>query len=169
MGAILGVVLALWVLGFGIFYLVLPKPLEDIPSVNAYAVFTGGEGRVYYGLTTLNHIPKPTLITGIHPETSLPDLLQEQDIQADTLALLTLDHTAQTTRQNIDVLLSWATKQELNEVGLITSHYHWPRVWVLAKLHTPNLKVVPMVVKYPTKPMFYLREYAKLWAVLFLK
>lgn len=165
--AIFGVML--WVCGFGVFYISLPTPLEQTPEVQAYAVFTGGEGRVLYGLKTLQTQPKPMLITGIHPETSLPDLLQNQQILVDTLALLTLDHTAQTTRQNMQVLQKWAQVNGLEHVGIITSHYHMPRVRLLAWLHAPQVKLVPMAVQYRTKPLFYLREYAKLWAVPVLK
>lgn len=165
--AIFGVIV--WVCGFGIFYISLPKPLKTIPAVQGYAVFTGGEGRVLYGLKTLQTHPKPMLITGIHPETSLPDLLQQQKIPVDTLTLLALDHTAQTTRQNIQVLQKWAQAHGLENVGLITSHYHMPRVRLLAWWHAPQVKLVPMAVRYPTKPLFYLREYAKLWAVPVLK
>jgi uncharacterized SAM-binding protein YcdF (DUF218 family) len=59
-------------------------------------------------------------------------------------------------------MTQWATAQGITNIGIITAHYHMPRVQVLLNkadvpLQTTLLPVVPQKVSW----VFWLREYNK--------
>ena len=163
--------------GFGVFYVWVSRGhpvgydvlVQQTAPLPAMAIFTGDVKRVSTGLVLLQKNPKPTLITGVHPHTSLPMLTQNITLTADQLAQLTLDHSAKTTRQNMLVLKDWVDHLGVARVGLITSHYHYPRIWLLAWLLGVEFELLPVPVVVTTPFSFYLREYVKLLNVLWIK
>ena len=165
---LLGILFSLYLLGFAAFVILLPSPFATLPAgLNGLATFTGGSGRVEAALKEAQKgFPGPILISGSHGTTTLPDMLaltataltptQQQFIVYDTAA---------TTRENILSLKAWAGYHQLGHIGLITSTYHVPRVWLLARIHAPHLRLTYLSVQPADpglRPLF--REYNKLLA-----
>lgn len=162
-----------YLLGFALFVMLLPTPFTTLPEdLDGLATFTGGSGRVEAALKEAQQgFPGPILISGSHEKTTLPDIL------AHTATALTpsqqshiVHDTAATTRQNITSLAAWAGHYKLTNIGLITSTYHVPRVWLLATLHARqlNLTFLPVQPADPgLRPLF--REYNKLLATPLLR
>ena len=131
--------------GFVLFLASLPGPFVGMPQVQYLAVFTGGSNRVD---TALDFLEKgydgPLLISGVHPDVKLPELLVGRDISAEEMALMTLDMSAMTTKQNVRNTAMWAKAQGAkvgDVVGIVTSTYHVPRVRLLLKTYAPALAV----------------------------
>ncbi|MFZ2620290.1 MAG: YdcF family protein [Alphaproteobacteria bacterium] len=159
----------LLILGFALFLALLPGPRPIPAEAQGLAVLTGGKGRVDYGLAALQQsLGIPVLITGVHPEATLADILQGRTLSDEQLLRLTLDHTALTTRDNVLVIKAWAAQHGITHVGLITSDYHQPRSYVLFKLLAPELAISPIPVQTQVPTDFLLREYGKLLAAPFL-
>ncbi|PIZ30405.1 MAG: hypothetical protein COY40_04720 [Alphaproteobacteria bacterium CG_4_10_14_0_8_um_filter_53_9] len=142
-------------LGFGLFLTAVPSPYKgDIPTTEGLAVLTGGSGRV---ATTLDHVRAgfagPVLISGVHPHVSLEDLEQGTPLPTEATDRLTLDKDALNTRLNVDNTRMWAEAHGLlrangKRVGIVTSTYHVPRVYLLSLWRAPSLSLV----FYPVRP-----------------
>lgn len=157
-----------YLLGFALFVMLLPAPFTTLPDdLDGLATFTGGSGRVEAALKEAQQgFPGPILISGSNEKTTLPDIL------AHTATPLTPSQqthivydTAATTRENITSLTAWAGYYKLTDIGVITSTYHIPRVWLLATLHARNLNLTYLPVQPADpglRPLF--REYNKLLA-----
>ncbi len=161
--------LALYAVGFGIYMLALPRPLVGLPPVDGLVVFTGGEGRVR---TTLELVAEgfvgPVLISGVYPAVRVRELEGAVALKRSQLAKVMLDKEALTTRENMTNTLRWADVWNLKRVGVVTSTYHAPRVWLLAWWYGAHsrLTVVP-VQPQRVKIGDLLREYSKLWLLPF--
>lgn len=157
--------LGVYGLGFGVFMLLLPKPLAGLPPVDGLVVFTGGEGRVRTALELVGDgFGGPVLISGVYPAVQVRELEGALALERSQLAKVMLDKQALTTRENMANTLRWADVWGLRHVGVVTSTYHAPRVWLLAWWSgaTDRLTVVP-VQPQRVGVVDLLREYSKLW------
>lgn len=169
----LSISLTFYVIGFAAFVVMLPEPFTTLPdNLDGLATFTGGSGRVEAALHEAEQgFPGPILISGSSRHTTLNAML------AHTSANLTPDQqthivydAAQTTRENIISLKAWAGYYRLDNIGLITSTYHVPRVRLLALMHARELSLTYLPVQPADpgiRPLF--REYNKLLAAPFLR
>ncbi|CAN5599938.1 hypothetical protein BH10PSE14_BH10PSE14_35360 [soil metagenome] len=123
------VLLALaWVLGFGLFMLLLPKPADD-RTTDAIVVMTGGPGRIDRGLALLErHAAQRMLVSGVAPEVRARELAVKYHRPA---ALFTccidLGHQAIDTRSNADETANWVRAHHYHTVRLVTSDWHLAR------------------------------------------
>lgn len=165
----------LYGLGLALFVAALPKPFTTVPSqVQGLAVFTGGSGRVATALTLIQQgFTGPVLISGRHPSSSLADMLElapgAPQLSDKQKAQVSLD-TAQSTHENMLALQQWATSQQLQHIGVITSTYHVARVrllhlWLAPQVGLTLLPVQPEDTSFKT----LLREYHKLLAFWWLQ
>jgi uncharacterized SAM-binding protein YcdF (DUF218 family) len=161
--ALLGGAVFLYLLGFFTYVALLPHTVHDVPrQVEALVVLTGGAGRLGHGLALMSAAQVPTLISGVHPRVSLADLTRGTQLKKDMLVLLTIDHAAQTTRQNIIATRRWSRSIGVKEVGVVTSHYHMPRARLLFAMYAPELNMTPLPIETSAPWSFLWREYAKL-------
>lgn len=138
-------------LGAGfLFYKEMPK---TVPAVDALegsrgvVVFTGGQGRVQAGFEVLEKFrgAEHLLISGVNPNTTREEMLRHgnlEDANAKFPGQLELDYRGQTTFGNIAQTRTWAAKNNLERVVLVTSSYHVPRAQLLLKERMPELGVV---------------------------
>ncbi len=166
------IVVGLWFFLFGVFILLMPFPKSNVPAdVQAIIVFTGDIGRVGYGLDLLSVTKDiPVLISGVHPRVSLADIVSDKNLMnSPKLSRLFLEHSAQTTRQNVLITKEWLAKRGINKIGLVTSNYHMLRCRILFARLSSDVEVVTLPVNMPTSWMFLVREYTKLWVLPWLK
>ena len=160
-------------LGFAIYVVTLPSPFTTIPdNLDGIATFTGGAGRVEAALRAAQRgYEGPILISGSHERSRLSDIISHT---ATELTPRQQEHivydAAQTTRENITSLTAWSGYHNLNNIGIITSTYHVPRVRLLTLLHARHLNLVYLPVQPADsglRPLF--REYNKLLVAPFLR
>ena len=159
-------VVLLYGLGFVAFLGSLPEPFVGMPKVQYLAVFTGGTNRVP---TALDIVEKgytgPLMISGVHPDVKLQELMVGRNIPPEAMANVTLDMSALTTKQNVRNTALWAVAQGASVgdvLGIVTSTYHVPRVKLLLKTYAPAL-AVQMIPVQPQELGIsaLLREYHK--------
>lgn len=117
-----------WVLGFGLFMLLLPKPGDD-SRTDAVVVMTGGPGRIDRGLDLVErHVAQRLLISGVAPEVRPRELAAKAH---KPLSLFTccvdLGHQAIDTRSNADETADWVRAHHYKTVRLVTSDWHLAR------------------------------------------
>ena len=125
---LLSVAVIAWALGFVLFTLLLPGPLEA-NTTDAVVVPTGGPGRIDRGLDLLRrHQAKRMLVTGVGAGVRKEDLAREY--RADTRLFdccVDLGRDAVDTRSNAGETAAWLTRQHYRSVRLVTSDWHLPR------------------------------------------
>lgn len=160
----LGVVALLWALGFALFMLAEPGPLEGAIT-DAIVVPTGGPGRIDRGLVLLKrHAARRMLVTGVAPEVRPGELAAEYDSSPQLFACcIDLGHQAVDTRSNAEETAAWVRQHRYRSVRLVTSDWHLPRARLeLVNALGKDVRVVGDGV--PSKPRFgiLIAEYNKL-------
>lgn len=155
----------LYVVGFGGFLVLLPKPTAGLPPVDGLVVFTGGEGRVRTALELVAAgFGGPVLISGVYPAVQVRELEGALALDRSQLAKVMLDKQALTTRENMANTLRWADVWGLRRVGVVTSTYHAPRVWLLRWWYEADDRLVVVPVQPQRSSVRdLLLEYSKLW------
>lgn len=162
-----------YALGFAAYVVSLPEPFTLLPDdLEGLATFTGGSGRVEAAMKAAQRgFDGPILISGSNHGTRLSDILARTSAQ---LTEVQQEHivydAAKTTRENITSLNAWAGYYNLDNIGVITSTYHIPRVRLLALMHARHLHLTYLPVQPADaglRPLF--REYNKLLVAPFLR
>ena len=168
---LLGLLALAWVLGFGLFMLLLPKPGDDTHT-DAVVVMTGGPGRIDRGLDLVErHVAQRLLISGVAPEVRSHELAVKYHKPAALFACcVDLGHQAIDTRSNADETADWVRAHHYHTVRLVTSDWHLARarLELVAELGN-DAQVIGDGV--PSNPRFglLLAEYNKLlirWVAL---
>jgi uncharacterized SAM-binding protein YcdF (DUF218 family) len=125
---ILGAIALLWSLGFVLFLLLMPEPLDD-RHTDAIVVPTGGAGRIDRGLALLKaHAAQRMLVTGVAPEVRPIDLAIEYHSDPALFACcIDLGRDAVDTRSNADETAAWVRRHKYRSVRLVTSDWHLAR------------------------------------------
>lgn len=125
---LLGVVALCWVLGFALFMVTLPKPLEG-STTDAIVVPTGGAGRIDRGLALLReHQARRMLVTGVAPGVRAIDLAREyRSSPALFDCCIDLGAEAVDTRSNAEETAAWVRAHDYRSVRLVTSDWHIAR------------------------------------------
>jgi uncharacterized SAM-binding protein YcdF (DUF218 family) len=148
LGRCLVVGLALLLGGFAWFAATLPAPLAgQLPPADGIAVLTGGPGRIEAGLALVQAGQgRVLLITGVHPNTTLPEILRLAEAGPGTEAgPITLGHWARSTRGNAIEVAAWARPRHLRTVRIVTAGYHMRR----ALLELRRVVGAPGAVAHP--------------------
>lgn len=124
----IAVLLLVWVLGFVLFMVTLPRPLENV-TTDAVVVPTGGAGRIDRGLALIaSHQARRMLITGAAPGVRPIDLAISNKAP---IALFTccvdLGHEAVDTSSNAEETARWVRAHGYKSVRLVTSDWHIAR------------------------------------------
>ena len=117
-----------WALGFVLFTLVLPGPLEG-STTDAIVVPTGGPGRIARGFDLLERRQaKRMLVTGVGAGVREADLAREFGASPTVLACcVDLGREAVDTRSNAGETAEWLRARGYRSVRLVTSDWHLRR------------------------------------------
>jgi uncharacterized SAM-binding protein YcdF (DUF218 family) len=115
-------------LGFVVFMLTLPHPLEN-NTTDAIVVPTGGPGRIDRGIALLKaHQAKRMLVTGVAPGVRPIDLARTYHTSPTLFACcIDLGGEAVDTRSNAEETANWVREHGYRTVRLVTSDWHLPR------------------------------------------
>jgi len=118
----------LWSLGFAVFMLMLPKPLEG-NTTDAIVVPTGAAGRIDRGIALMKaHQARRMLVTGVAPGVGARDLAREYDTSPRLFACcIDLGAEAVDTRSNAAETAAWVSAHSYRTVRLVSSDWHVPR------------------------------------------
>ena len=124
----LSVALICWALGFVLWTLLLPGPLEG-NTTDAIVVPTGGAGRIDRGLDLLRRRQaKRMLVTGVGAGVSAAALAKQYRADPRLFACcVDLGRDAVDTRSNAGETAAWLDRQHFASVRLVTSDWHLPR------------------------------------------
>lgn len=117
-----------WCLGFALFMLSLPGPLEG-NTTDALVVPTGGPGRIDRGLRLMREgQAKRMLVTGVGPGVRPVDLARAYGAPRRLLACcIDLGREAVDTRSNAEETARWVRARGYRTVRLVSSDWHLPR------------------------------------------
>ena len=141
---LVALVSALWCIGLLVFVTKLPSPgaTPNADPAEAIVVLTGGAARISAGFSLLDGGAPAMLITGVHPDTSLQDLVRIAGV-AEPECCVELDYSASNTLGNVRSAVQWATANNHNRLRLVTSWYHIPRSLTLFEQAMPGVTVTP--------------------------
>ena len=164
MTRLLGLVAVLWCLGFAVFMLLLPRPLEG-NTTDAIVVPTGGAGRIDRGRALLQaHQARRMLVTGVAPGVRPIDLAREYRTPAALFACcIDLGADAVDTRSNGEETAAWVKTHGYRTIRLVTSDWHVPRARMeLGAAMGPGVRVLGDGVPSTPRLGTLVNEYNKL-------
>lgn len=164
MTRLLGLVALLWCLGFAVFMLLLPRPLEG-NTTDAIVVPTGGAGRIDRGIALLQaHQARRMLVTGVAPGVRPIDLAREYRTPAALFACcIDLGADAVDTRSNGEETAAWVKTHGYRTIRLVTSDWHVPRARMeLGAAMGPGVRVLGDGVPSTPRLGTLVNEYNKL-------
>lgn len=136
-------------------YVLTLTPKDNTEPLDAVIVLTGGTGRVQAGFDIMEQgRAKALLITGVHSDVRLQDLLQGSP-QALQKAILThccvsLGYVAESTEDNALEAAEWVQEQKLPKnarIWVVTSDFHMPRALLQFSRILPQAELFPWPVK----------------------
>lgn len=151
---VVGGLATLWAVGFLIFFIcaATAKPDEADRDTDVIVVLTGGTGRVEEGFRLMSEgRANGLLITGVHPDVTLPQLVAKWNVDADTKEKFNnsccthIEHAALSTEENATETLAWLNRNggpNGLRVRLVTSDYHMPRAKYLFRHTLPEATIL---------------------------
>lgn len=153
-----------WALGFALFMLTLPRPLDD-RRTDAIVVPTGAAGRIDRGIALIQrHDAKRLLITGVAPTVRPIDLALEYHVSPSLFdCCIDLGREAVDTRSNAEETAAWVRAHRYRSVRLVTSDWHMARARMeLGNALDDDVVIVRDGVKGEPDLRLLLAEYNKL-------
>ncbi len=121
-------ILLLYVLGYALFAVLLPRPADERPT-DAIVVLTGGAKRIERGLSLMERkLAKRMLVSGV-ARTVRPEELAAQ-YQADEALFrccIDLGRESVDTRSNAEEVARWMERHKFRTMRLVTTDWHMPR------------------------------------------
>ncbi len=161
--AVAGGVVAVWVLGFVAFFLLVVASGPENPDrqTDVVVVLTGGPGRIEQGFALMaDDKAKAMLVTGVHPNVSLRQLLDrwaggdaDRRARLNSHCCIFIEHKAETTEDNAAETLGWLGRNggpDGVSVRLVTADYHMPRAMLLFDRAMPGAELEAWPVKSPS-------------------
>ena len=143
-------------------------------------VFTGGKGRFEKGFNMLkDNVSRRLFISGVFPGINLEKKYVINDSDKKLFdCCISFDEKAANTIENVQEVKDWIFLNDINEIFLVSSYYHLPRIKILFEKIIPNLevKIIPTEdsLFLPKKTVVYffhikliLTEYFKVLFILF--
>ena len=147
---------------------------------SAIVVFTGGKGRFEKGFNILkDNVSRRLFISGVYPGINLEKKYAINDSDSELFdCCISFDEKAINTIENVQEVKDWIFLNDINEIFLVSSYYHLPRIKILFEKIIPNLevKIIPTddSLFLPKKTVVYffhtkliLTEYFKILFILF--
>lgn len=153
-----------WSLGFAVFMLALPGPLEAT-TTDAIVVPTGGPGRIDRGLDLLaRRQAKRMLVTGVGPGVRAIDLARANKASTRLFACcVDLGADAVDTRSNAEETATWVRRHDYRTIRLVTSDWHLTRARMeLAAVVGPHVVILGDGVASDPRLGMLVNEYNKL-------
>ena len=118
----------LYVLGYALFAVMLPRPADD-RATDAIVVLTGGANRMERGLDLLQrHRAQRMLVSGVDRTVRPVDLANQYPGRGPLFACcIDLGRESVDTRSNAEEVARWLKKRNLHSVRLVTTDWHMPR------------------------------------------
>ncbi len=143
-----GLAAAFWLAGFILFAVEISQQAETVgptDETDAIVVLTGGSERISAGLELLEaHKGKKLFISGVHPGSSLDQLLRGQKIARETRdCCIILGHAAETTFGNAEETRGWMEAEHYKSLSLVTANYHMPRSLLIFRAVMPDFEIAP--------------------------
>lgn len=151
---LLSFVLLVYVLGYAVFAVTLPKPAGD-ERTDAVVVLTGGSGRLERGFDTLRRgLAQRMLISGVARTVRAQELAAAYDIEPGLFdCCIALGRESFDTRSNGDEVARWMERRRYRSLRLVTNDLHMPRArYELRKRIGQDITIVPDAV--PTQASF---------------
>ena len=125
---LLAFILLLYLLGYAVFAVMLPRPADD-RRTDAIVVLTGGAHRMERGLDLLQRQrARRMLISGVARTVRPVELAARYPRQAALFACcIDLGREAVDTRSNAEEVARWMRKRKFRSVRLVTTDWHMPR------------------------------------------
>ena len=120
--------LLLYVLGYALFAVLLPRPAADRPT-DAIVVLTGGAKRIERGLDLMERrLARRMLVSGV-ARTVRPEELaaQYQVDEALFRCCIDLGRESVDTRSNAEEVSRWMERHKFRTMRLVTTDWHMPR------------------------------------------
>ena len=146
--------LLLYVLGFALFSVTLPKPAGD-QRTDAIVVLTGGSGRLERGFSLLERgLARRMLISGVDRRVRPHELAAANHVDQRLLdCCVVLGRESFDTRSNADEVAHWVERRHVRSIRLVTNAIHMPRArYELRKRVGDDLAIVTDAV--PSEPDF---------------
>jgi uncharacterized SAM-binding protein YcdF (DUF218 family) len=137
--------------GFLIFASDIPRAQTEPPRADGIVALTGGANRVTDALHLLAEgRARRLLISGVHPATTLADLMRETGAERRLFACcVDLDHEALDTIGNAVETGAWARRHGVRSLIVVTSAYHMPRSLAELGHQMPGVALHPHPVVSP--------------------
>lgn len=148
------------------------KPSVAAAGVDGIVVYTGSAGRVLTGLQLHIQSGAPLLISGVNPNTSLPDILAATGVDASRVdaSRIMLGYSAENTIGNARETADWARRMNLTNVMIVTSQIHMPRAYLEARTTLPpGVHITPYTVQNSQSLDVVLNEFAKLAGRIYMR
>lgn len=140
------------------------KPSVAAAGVDGIVVYTGSEGRVLTGLQLHIQSGAPLLISGVNPNTRLPDILAATGIDPARIdpARISLGYSAETTIGNARETAEWVRRNGIRNIMVVTSQIHMPRAYLETRTALPHdVHITPYTVRNSQSVEAVLHEFAK--------
>jgi len=155
--------LLLYVLGYALFAVLLPKPAGD-ERTDAIVVLTGGSGRLERGFELMQReLAQRMLISGVDRTVRPVELAEAYDVDEALLeCCVTLGRESFDTRSNADEVARWLDRRRFRSIRLVTNDLHMPRArYELRKRIGPEVTMVTDAVQTDPSFMQIFTEYNK--------
>jgi uncharacterized SAM-binding protein YcdF (DUF218 family) len=121
-------ILLVYVLGYALFAVLLPRPAGDRPT-DAIVVLTGGAKRIDRGLDLLERRrAKRMLVSGVDRSVRPVELAaRHEHYKALFACCIDLGRESVDTRSNADEVSRWVARRKFRSVRLVTTDWHMPR------------------------------------------
>ncbi len=155
-----------WLLGFVLFSVALPQPVDE-GKTDAVVVPTGSGGRIARGLEILRRSQaRKMLVTGVDPEVKPREFAAQFGVEPQLMqCCVTLGAEAADTRGNALEAADWVKREKLRSLRLVTSDWHMRRAALELRRELPDdIELIKdAVATQPTLRTLFL-EYNKLLA-----
>ncbi|MFA7596028.1 MAG: YdcF family protein [Novosphingobium sp.] len=155
-----------WLLGFVLFSVALPQPVDE-GKTDAVVVPTGSGGRIARGLEVLRRSQaRKMLVTGVDPEVKPKEFAAQFVVEPQLMqCCVTLGAEAADTRGNALETADWMRREKLHSLRLVTSDWHMRRAALELRRELPDdIELTKdAVATQPTLRTLFL-EYNKLLA-----
>jgi uncharacterized SAM-binding protein YcdF (DUF218 family) len=121
-------VLLLYILGYALFAVLLPRPAEERPT-DAIVVLTGGAKRIERGLALMEKkLAKRMLVSGVARTVRPEELAAEYQANGALFrCCVDLGRESVDTRSNAEEVARWMEKHRFRSMRLVTTDWHMPR------------------------------------------
>ncbi|HWT13420.1 MAG TPA: YdcF family protein [Allosphingosinicella sp.] len=146
--------LLLYLLGYALFAVMLPRPAGD-ERTDAVVVLTGGSGRLERGFDMVERgLARRMLISGVERTVRPIELAAAYEVDPRLFeCCILLGRESFDTRSNADEVARWVERRRIRSIRLVTNDLHMPRArYELRKRVGDELAILADAV--PTNPDF---------------